>query len=187
MSATARVELDTSAQGLLARLGHDLRLSVERFEIELAEGLVQARFALASLRVVGTLHGERCDTSAPSAGDRAQIERTVRDEILHVARNPEASWYARATLQPSMAPGGVMRGELSLCGRQAPVQLAITRSAQVLQARAVLTPSTFGIAPYKALGGALKVADRVVVQASLPFDDRPDSELLQASVTWRVG
>jgi hypothetical protein len=178
-----RVELDTSAKGLLARLGHDLRLAIERFDIEVAEGTVQGRFELGSLRVIGTLHGERCDTSAPSASDRAQIERTVRDEILHAERYGDAVWRGRVRIAPRLE----VQGELTLCGRTAPLELAVARSPGELRAEVALVPSRFGIAPYKALGGALKVADRVLLRASLPLDDRPEAELLQLSARWRAG
>jgi hypothetical protein len=181
MNERARIELDTSAKGLLARLGHDLRLSIECFEIDLVEGALQARFALASLRVVGTLHGERCDTSAPSAADRAQIERAVREEILHAERYGEAVLQGRASAAPS---GLRVVGELSLCGHKAPIELAVTERQGALDARTELIASRFGIAPYRALGGALKVADRVLVRATLPLGAVDISDPLRASARW---
>lgn len=179
----ASVCVDAFASGLLARLGHDVRLELGRFELELSAGELHGRFGLESLRVAGTLHGERCDASAPSAADRAQIERAVREDILRAARFGDAMLTARASAGES---GLRVSGELTLCGQRAPIELRALRSDGALEAQATLVPSRFGIAPYRALGGALKVADEVVVRVRLPFDMpiASEAELLQASARW---
>ena len=79
--------LRTRAAGMLARLAHDLEIAALKLS---AEGTVDAAGAwsaellvpVAALRVAGTLKGDRFDPDGLSAGDRAEVERKIRDEVL---------------------------------------------------------------------------------------------------------
>jgi polyisoprenoid-binding protein YceI len=57
-----------------------------------------------------------------------------------------------------------VEGDLTLLGRTRPIAFDVTVADGTLHAVAVVTQTDFGIKPYSALFGALKVADEVKVE-----------------------
>jgi hypothetical protein len=168
----------TFKRGLLAAVGHDLCLGLEAFRIELEGGVVEAHFELSSLRVLGAMRGGVLASGEPGQGDRKSILDTVRREILHVDRHPRA--MVRATLRAHGARTE-LRGELTLCGATRPlaIDVPLPSDGTELTVRSELRPSQWGIQPYSALAGTLKLQDRVQVVLTLGVD----SALLAAPAT----
>lgn len=179
----AVVHVFTFREGLLARLAHDLRLRVTAFEISLHRGEVRGSFEAASLRVDGVAEGSRVDAERLSAEDKAKIEQTVRAELLHAASHP------RIELRGVLREGRVLEGTLRVNGIEQPVQIPLlaaeggTSAAESgkLCAEVTLTPSRFGIKPYRALAGAIRLQDRVVIRATTALSDRDNLAALAAS------
>jgi len=93
--------------------------------------------------------------------DVASIHQTIDDEIL--LRRQISFRSTRA--EPLSGPGGIRaEGELTLVDRTEPIEfeLAIADDGTV-SATAVVKQSAWGMKPYSALFGALKVADDVEV------------------------
>lgn len=161
---TAAIHVYTFKDGLLARLAHDLQLTLERFEIHREGAAVTGRFWPASLRVDGVMRKDGAlDTATLSAADRTKIAGNMADEILHLDRHPEAR-FAGAT------HGTMIEGELTLVGVSRPVRAEVQASGGRLRAEFTLVPSRWGIPPYKALAGAIRLQDRVLVRVDLPAD-----------------
>jgi polyisoprenoid-binding protein YceI len=155
----------TFKEGLLARLAHDLRLHVERFTIVREGDLLRVEIDPSSLVIDGVMKDGRCDASALSAGDRATIGETIRTTILDVRRHPSIRVQGRVTTRED---GSVeLRGELELHGTKRALVLVARREGTRLRASTSLRPSEFGIAPYKALAGAIKLQDRVGIELEL--------------------
>jgi hypothetical protein len=174
--------VETFREGMLSALGHDLRLAAERFELRVAEGELTGSVELATLHVLGCIRRGRLDRSAPSPSERVEIEQRMRD-ILDVAKHPRASM--RGTVR-SDGSGWLVDGTLELRGRQGPFSARITRSDDLLEGSLELAPSRFGIAPFKALGGALRIADRVVVRARLRTTEAaPGLDLAALTACWQ--
>jgi hypothetical protein len=167
MTATAAtIHVFTYKDGLLARLAHDLRLSLRRFEIERDGDELRARFWPDSLVVDGVVErGGAVDSTALSDGDRRKIAGNIRDSVLLLDRFPEASFRGRL-----VDGGAAVEGELTLAGRAAPLRIAVQTTGGRLRAEVPLVPSRWGIAPYRALAGAIKLQDRVLVTIDLPVD-----------------
>lgn len=167
MTATAAtIHVFTYKDGLLARLAHDLRLSLRRFEIERDGDELRARFWPASLAVDGVVvRGGAIDGAALSDGDKRKIAGNIRDSVLSLDRFPEASFRGRV-----VDGGAAVDGELTLVGRAVPLRVAVQTSGGRLRAEVPLVPSRWGITPYKALAGAIKLQDRVLVTLDLPAD-----------------
>jgi hypothetical protein len=166
----ATVQLFTFKAGLLARAAHDLRLSVSQFEIEIHARKVRAWFDASSLRVDGVMTKHGLETQRLSESDQRQILATVRSEILC------SDQFPRVTFQAELATGLVeaprqLDGLLELRGREERCSIALTQIGTQLQASLELTPSRFGIQPYKALAGAIRLQDRVLVRALLQLAD----------------
>ena len=145
---------------LLAGLGHDLCLRLDRCEIELEGEAIRARVSLAALQLEGAVDDGVVRPAALDARQRADIERAARQDVLHVARHPTAELSGTATPGEN---GFDVRGTLLLAGRSAPIAFAIEGHGPTYQARFTLLPSTWGIAPYRALFGALRLQDRVEI------------------------
>jgi hypothetical protein len=158
--------VDTFREGMLAVVGHDLRIEAQRFELHTAAGTLTAKVDLGALRVLGSMVKGRLEAAAPSPNERAEIEQRIRTDILDTARNPEASLSATVTVDGADL---VLAGTLVLCGRAQPVRARVFRTAGALETSVELTPSRHGIKPFRALGGALRVADKVVVRVRLPL------------------
>jgi polyisoprenoid-binding protein YceI len=160
-----RVRVFTFKDGLLARLAHDLRLHVERFSIRREGEQVHAEFDPDSLVIDGVMVGGRCDPDVLDRGDRAKIGETIRGTILDVARRRTIEFHGRVQARED---GGVrIDGELHLVGVRRPLGFVATRRGDRLIASVTLRPSEWGIAPYKALAGAIRLQDRVVVELDL--------------------
>lgn len=144
------VQVYTWREGLLARVGHDLRLSAPARIIREGDGIVVTVDA-ASLRVDGAMKDGRL--VEVSAGDRADIEKALRTEILDVGRHPLIRW--RGTMDG--------RGTLELRGRSVALRVPATVDGDRVRGEVDLTPSAWGIKPFRALLGALKLQDRVRV------------------------
>jgi hypothetical protein len=160
----ARVYVFTFKEGLLARLAHDLRLTVTRFELRFDRDRVSAKFDATSLVVDGVAHGERIDRGALSDDDKSKIEATVRNEILHASRHPQVE--VNGSIQ--RRDGSVaVDASLHLHGHSQGLQLPVRTDNHRTFVEVELMPSKFGIPPYKALAGAIRLKDRVVIRVEI--------------------
>jgi hypothetical protein len=154
--------LFTFKEGLLSRIAHDLRLYVERFTITREGDEIIAKFEPASIVVDGVMHDDRLDPDGLGLRDRSKITQTIRDDILRTRLHPSVEFRGRLEL-----PGLRCVGDLKLLGVRRPLTIQARREADRVRASVSLRPSEFGIAPYKALAGAIRLQDRVRVELDL--------------------
>jgi len=154
----------TFKDGLLARLAHDLQIRATSFDAKLEGDAIVVLVPLAKLKVEGAVEHGRVKPSVLSTSDLGKIERTMHDDVLASARHPEARFEGtvdRTALR--------IRGRLTLHGRT--IELApitFREDGELLRAEVPLVPSRWGIAPYRALAGALKLQDRIIIRVALP-------------------
>jgi polyisoprenoid-binding protein YceI len=160
----------TGRTGAAAKAGHNLLILVTAWEatLEVGEDPAQTSIALdadaTSLRVREGTGGMQ----ALGDDDKASIRKTIDDNILKRKGIEFRSTEAQAT-----AEGGriSVRGELTLIGKACPIAFELTVGDDgKLSGSAVVKQTNWGIKPYSALYGTLKVADEVevVIDASLP-------------------
>jgi polyisoprenoid-binding protein YceI len=151
------LSVSTGRTGAVARAGHDLLLHVTDWEGTLEVGddaRVEVRVDGGSLKVQeGTGGMQPLDDD-----DRASIEHTIDD---HVLRRDRITF--RSTEVIPAGDGLRVTGELTLLGHTAPLALDVDIRDGTLTAAAVVRQTEFGMKPYSALFGALKVADDVRV------------------------
>lgn len=162
---TATCEVFTNREGALAAIGHDLKLCVQTFDVQIDGGAVRARFDPASLRVVAAMRNGAEDPRALSERDRQEIERNCAREVLEAHRFPEIA-FTSTEVRP-----GAVRGTLSLHGRELSGEFAVQRKDGRAVAEVDLDVRRFGIRPYSAMLGALRVAPIVRVVVSTPWPD----------------
>jgi hypothetical protein len=167
-ATTATCHVFTFKEGVLSAVAHDLRIRVERFTIELDEaaGTVRGRFFADSLRVDCAMKSGHEDHGALSDRNKREIEGNIVDDVLHARRHPEITF--RSSTIEGTGDERRIAGMLSLHGTERPLTLTARRQAGRWVAEVELRQPDFGIKPYSAMLGALKIQPVVRVRVSLP-------------------
>jgi hypothetical protein len=163
----ATIHVFTFREGLLGKLGHDLRLSLSRFDIRARGSEIVASFEPGSLAVDGAVVNGRVDATVPSSADRKKIHDTLCGEVLRTREHPEARLVARTSSR--VAPYRIS-GTLTLCGVSRAINMVLEDRRGRLIGALELNPSHWGVKPYRALGGALRVSDRIIVSIDASAD-----------------
>ena len=163
-----RVTLLTARDGFAAQAGHDLTIEVGTWSGELVVGddgqpaELSVELDLTSLVVIAGSGGLKPLTDR----DRREIAVTAR-KVLGADRHPEATFTA-STFEPGSDRGGVIEGTLTLGGISRPLRLHVSHGGgETFHATASVRQSEFGIKPYTAFLGALKVSDAVGVEVDV--------------------
>jgi polyisoprenoid-binding protein YceI len=171
-----RVALLTARDGLAAQAGHDLTIEVGNWSAELtvaddgSPAGLSARLDLTSLVVKQGTGGVKPLTDR----DKREIAVTAR-RVLGADRHPEATFVA-SSFEPGSDGGGFVPGTLTIAGVSRPLKLHVTRTGdERYHATASVRQSEFGIKPYAAFLGALKVSDVVGVDIEVDLTPTPPS------------
>lgn len=166
----ASIHLKTYRQGMAAKAGHDLVMEVTRWDGALAvtEGGAQSTVALTadpgSLEVREALHGVK----PLSDKDRADIKKNTHEKVLRGA----PIRFRSSAIEASGEDGQVaVTGELEIAGETRPICFGLSIQPDgAIEGGVTVTQSEWGIKPYSALMGTLKVRDAidVVFAAKLP-------------------
>lgn len=164
--------LRTSRAGLAAQAGHDLTLEVTRWSGEVlvaedpAESSVRVTVEIGTLRVASGAGGVK----PLSDRDKREIGQNAR-KILDADRHPTATFTS--TKIKADNDGGVIEGTLSLLGKERPFELTVTRlDEDHFRGTGTIRQSDYGVKPYTAFFGALKLADPVEVEVDLDLSER---------------
>lgn len=168
-ASTADCLLFTFKEGLLSAVAHDLKLRVTRFSIDVSDdrSSVQGEFAADSLRVIAAQRDGRDDPSSLGDSDRRKIEGNIVDDVLSASRHPQIR-FASSRVQP-VSGGYDVTGELSLHGQRRTLTLQARQKGDRLVAEVTLHQPDFGIKPYTAMLGTLRIRPDVKLQLSLPW------------------
>jgi polyisoprenoid-binding protein YceI len=159
----------TFKDGLLSKVAHDLKLRVTRFSVELdLEGAsVSAEFDPSSLVVVTALRDGQEDPKALSDADKQKIASQLRKEVLETDRHDSIRFRSRQ-LERRADGSLVVTGELTLHGTSRPLHVVTRQEAGKRVAEVEIHQPDYGIVPFKAMMGTLKVKPDVRVRLSLP-------------------
>ncbi len=175
---TATITLRTRAEGLLARLAHDLEITGTgvsgQVTLDGDAWTADLSMPIASLRVAGALHGDELDRSTLSASDRAQIEEKMRADVF----------FGGARVVTVRAHGASLTaGEATISIGSRSQRVAITVSAAPLldaaprpTGRFTLSLEKLGVKPIKGPLGAFRIKDAVEVSFAIPLRAEPDRE-----------
>ena len=161
------LKLCTTKAGLGARLAHNLTLeakvwsgSIMLDDANPAALSVEVAVAAASLVVVESSGGVK----PLSDGDRREIASNINDKALLTAKYPEITF--RSTSISGQSGAFTVAGDLTIKGMTRPISLAVTVGDDgQATVRATVVQTQFGIKPYSAMLGALKINDAVEVRA----------------------
>ena len=160
------LSLRTSRTGAVAKAGHDLLIHVTEWSATLDTGddpSLSLDADATSLRVrEGTGGMKPLDED-----DHANIETTIDDEVL---LRRDISF--RSTSVAAEGDALAVTGDLTLVGATAPLSFDLALSDGRVQGAAVVRQTDWGMKPYTALFGALKVADEVRVEIDARLQSR---------------
>ena len=173
-----RILLRTFRDGLAAQAGHDLTIEATRWSGELGvnddltPASLDVRVDLQALVVREGTGGVKPLTDR----DRREIAVTVR-KVLTSDRHPEAVFVA-ARFEPKAGEGGEISGTLTIRGQGRPLRLRVSQTgADRYHVEGQVIQSEYGIKPYTAFLGALRVRDAIDVAVDLDLSDTAtDSE-----------
>jgi polyisoprenoid-binding protein YceI len=181
---SGRIALRTFREGLVAGAGHDLTIEVARWSADLvvAEDLspvsLKVSADLGSLVVREGTGGLKPLTDR----DKREISVTAR-KVLGTERFPEATFTATdfesapGSAAGPAAAGGKIRGTLQIAGQSRPGEINVRQTGPGrYQATATIRQTDFGIKPYSAFLGSLKVKDAVEVEVEVDLSTSAEQE-----------
>lgn len=164
LSAQSRLDVLTRKAGILGGFGHDHRIRARSF----SGTIVYDAADVAASRVEITVQAQNLDV-LPIGADRKdgpRVEEAMREKVLHVDRWPTITFRSRSItpIEDRLR----VSGDLTLAGQTHPV--TVDMKVQAAERRLVATgafsieQTDWGIEPYSAALGTIKVADEVTFE-----------------------
>lgn len=162
--AASRFDVKTGTAGLLGGLAHDHLIRAKDPRGRVVYDPADPGASSVEVEVDATtllVKDEGIDED-----DRKEIEETLKgEEVLHVEKHPTIRF--RSTKVEGTPPRLRVRGELTLHGTtraiEVPVEITIEEGGAAIRARGTFEARTsdYGMKPYSAALGTIRVADRV--------------------------
>ncbi|MGI8429811.1 MAG: YceI family protein [Solirubrobacteraceae bacterium] len=162
-----KMQVRTYREGMAQKIGHDLVLDVGQWQATVEVGpdgtpsAIELEADSSSLEVREGVGGAK----PLSDKDRGDIKKSINDKVLQ----GEPIVFHSSAIEGSDGRLAV-QGELEITGSKRPVKfdLDVAGDGRV-SATLPLTQSEWGIKPYKAMMGALKVRDLIEVVLEVPL------------------
>jgi polyisoprenoid-binding protein YceI len=155
----------TGRSGAAAKAGHDLVIEVTSWEATLAVGDAPSLELTADPTSLKVIEGKGGMQALDDDG-KADILKSIDKDVL---KKKAIAFHSTSVAQ---SDGGLaVQGDLELVGKTAPLQFDVSVGDDgTLSGSAKVKQSDWGMKPYSALFGALKVNDEVevVVEGKVP-------------------
>ncbi|MFO0591103.1 MAG: YceI family protein [Polyangiaceae bacterium] len=166
---SADVLVFTFKEGLLSAVAHDLKIRVNRFAIHVGEGnAIEATFDARSLTVVTAMKDGADALGTLGDGDKKKIAENIADDVLHPKKHPEIRFASTSVEEDGSGTGYRVKGRLTLCGQTHEIAFVSRSDGEGQVAEIKLHQPTWGVKPFSAMLGALKIKPDVLVRVALP-------------------
>lgn len=148
-------------EGMAKKAGHDLIIEVGNWSASanIAETVTESSFSgtadVSSFSVRAGVGGVK----PLSDGDKADIKKNITQKIL---TTPAISFESTGA-NPST---NTVTGNMTIMGKSVPVDVKLTEAGGKVNANLTVVQSKWGIKPFSAMMGALKVRDSVDIEIS---------------------
>ncbi len=159
------IRIYTFKEGMLSAVAHDLRLTLKRFRANVDGDRVDAVFFAETIVCDGVIKGGRLDERALSAKDKDKVRSHMQGDVLQTSRYAHVTFEGKGRRNDGSL---VVEGQLKLVGKERPIALELTEAEGELRGSVELVPSQWGIKPFSALAGTIRVQDRVRVEVAFP-------------------
>jgi hypothetical protein len=174
--SNAECAVFTYKQGMLSAVAHNLKLEVSKFEITVQmndrdndpserEIFIDAVFDASSLKAVCTMKDGEEQAGTLSSSDRKDIEKNIADSVLLPKKYPQIRFSSTSVSGDLKNPK--VEGKLTLCGVTRDLVVSVMRQNSGYAGEVTLKQPDFGIKPFSALLGTMKVKPAVVVRVSV--------------------
>jgi polyisoprenoid-binding protein YceI len=156
-----RLRVKTYREGLAKKVGHDLIIDVGQWSATVNVGEDPSQTSITATAQVGSLNPlEGVGGVKPlSDGDKADIKKNITSKIL---TSPEIAFKSSSVKVAGNS--ATVSGDLTIMGRSQPVDVQLSESGGKVRGNFAVVQSKWGIKPFTAMMGALKVQDRVEVE-----------------------
>jgi hypothetical protein len=167
---TARCRIFAYKDGLLSPFAHDVCIDVGLFSIELeGESMIDASFDADSLRAYCAMVGEEERPDLLSDADRKQIDRSIREEVLHSETYRLISFRSESVERQDSTY--LVKGVIRLHGREKEITFIVKLKGESRIAEARLHLPDYGIKPFSTLFGAVRIKPDILIRVLLPAGD----------------
>ena len=153
----ASLTVETGRSGAAAKAGHDLTIDVNSWSATLDIGDSSSLELSADPTSLHVREGKG-GMQALKDDDKEDIRKTIDKDLL----KKKDITFKSSSCEPS-GDGIKVSGDLEMGGKSNPVTFELSESGGTITGSATLKQSDWGIKPYSALFGALKVNDEVNV------------------------
>lgn len=169
--ADGELRVNVFREGAAARMGHDLIFGVRNWSAkvtvdpaDLSQSSLEATAEVGSFSILEANGGAK----ALSRGDHADIKRNIEEKILDARRFPTIDFHSTSASMVDETRA-TLTGELTIAGTTRPVDVALALAGGRAKATLTVVQSQWGIKPFEALMGALKVRDAVDIVLDVPL------------------
>ena len=153
----ASLRVETGRSGAAAKAGHDLTIDVQSWSATLEVGDNSSLELSADPTSLHVREGKG-GMQALKDDDMEDIRKTIDKDVL----KKKSISFTSSSVEPA-GDGLKVSGDLEMGGKTQPVTFELNDDGGTLTGSATLKQSDWGIKPYSALFGALKVNDEVTV------------------------
>ncbi len=176
--SSAVCEILTYKEGLLSSFAYDLRIKVTSFNIELggANNFISAEFDVRSLRVECAIVDGRDRPDLLSLRDRDEINKRIITEVLNTEKHPVIDLVSSSVRKDGSQY--LVRGGLTVNGEKREISFTVRKEdgAHYVTDVSLHLPD-FGIKPFSALFGAVRLKPDILIHISIPAD-RIEAQIL---------
>lgn len=167
-ATTAQIDVFSFKEGLLSAVAHDLRVRAESFTIshDLEAKIVSVRVESRGVKVACARADGVDAPSVLSERDRREIDKNLQRDVLDAAKHPTIAFTS--TSLRAVDDRWELEGDLTLRGATRPIRATITRAGDAWTTEVRLHQPDFGIRPFSAMLGALKIKPDVIVKVRVP-------------------
>ena len=165
------VQVKTGRQGMAAKVGHDLTLEASNWKATLT-----VDDDASGNEITATIEPRSLVVKAATGGVKPVSEKDKKEIAKNIAGLLGNGTITFASTSVEAHDTTVQAaGELSIAGQSRPVTLDLTATpAGRLTGRMTVVQSEFGIKPYSAMLGALKVKDEVQINLDVTLPSEED-------------
>ena len=148
------LKVKTGREGAAAKMGHDLVIGVNSWEATIEGGDSPSIKLTADPSSLAVISGEG---GAKPLGekDKGDIKKSIDKKVLG---------SSQISFTSNEVDDGRAKGDLSIAGSSSQISVPISVSGEKISGSITFSQSDFGIKPFSAMMGALKVKDQVTVE-----------------------
>ncbi len=163
---SGKVSAYTFKSGLLSKIAHDLLIDINDFKVDVdvpeggfASGSLKLEIQTNSLKVDCAMKDGERNPGTLKEKDIADIEADMAKKVLHPDKYSTASFSSKSIQENGDSCH--VSGDLSLHGVTKPIDFDIDTSSGGLKGRFTIVQTDYGIKPFKAMMGTLKIKDEM--------------------------